>query len=129
MTINEQIEYWISTAEHDLPVAESLFEKGHYVWCLFIGHLILEKIIKAHFVKDTEHTPPKIHDLVKLANRTKLPLTQEQLEFLDEVMDFQLEARYPDYKEYLYKTCDKKLTTEKFNQIKEMYLWLKSRLT
>lgn len=129
MTINEQIEYWVSTAEHDLPVAESLFEKGHYVWCLFIGHLILEKIIKAHFVKDTEHTPPKIHDLVKLANRTKLHLTQEQLEFLLRVNNFNLENRYPDYKQNLYKTLTKNYSEENFNKIKEIYFWLKSLLT
>ncbi|NCQ17579.1 MAG: HEPN domain-containing protein [Ignavibacteria bacterium] len=129
MTINEQIEYWVSTAEHDLPVAESLFEKGHYVWCLFIGHLILEKIIKAHFVKDTEQTPPKIHDLVKLVNRTKLQLTQEQLEFLLRVNNFNLENRYPDYKQNLYKTLTKNYSEENFNKIKEIYFWLKSLLT
>jgi HEPN domain-containing protein len=129
MTINEQIEYWVSTAEHDLPVAESLFEKGHYVWCLFIGHLILEKIIKAHFVKDTEQTPPKIHDLVKLASKTKLPLTQEQLEFLLRVNNFNLENRYPDYKQNLYKILTKNYSEENFNKIKEIYFWLKSLLT
>ena len=129
MTINEQIEYWVSTAEHDLPVAESLFEKGHYVWCLFIGHLILGKIIKAHFVKDTEQTPPKIHDLVKLVNRTKLQLTQEQLEFLLRVNNFNLENRYPDYKQNLYKTLTKNYSEENFNKIKEIYFWLKSLLT
>ena len=129
MTINEQIEYWVSTAEHDLPVAESLFEKGHYVWCLFIGHLILEKIIKAHFVKDTEQTPPKIHDLVKLVNRTKLQLTQEQLEFFLRVNNFNLENRYPDYKQNLYKTLTKNYSEENFNKIKEIYFWLKSLLT
>jgi len=129
MTIKEQIEYWVSTAEHDLPVAESLFEKGHYVWCLFIGHLILEKIIKAHFVKDTKQTPPKIHDLVKLASRTKLNLSQDQLEFLLRVNNFNLENRYPDYKQNLYKTLTKNYSEENFNKIKEIYFWLKSMLT
>ncbi len=128
MTIEEHIQYWISTAEFDLPVAESMFEKGHYVWCLFIGHLVLEKIIKAHYVKDTGQTPPKIHDLVKLANKTKLQLTDEQLLFLDEVLDFMIEARYPEYKQKLFKTFTKKYTKEKITQIKEMYLWLRSQL-
>ena len=59
MTVEEQIEYWIKIAEYDLPVAEHLLESGYYVWCLFIGHLILEKIIKAHYVKDTGETPPR----------------------------------------------------------------------
>jgi len=31
-------------------VAESLLEKGHYTWCLFVGHLILEKLLKAIYL-------------------------------------------------------------------------------
>jgi HEPN domain-containing protein len=98
MNIEEQINYWITTAEYDLPVAEHLFESGYYVWCLFIGHLVLEKILKAHYVKDTGDTPPKIHDLVKLAERTKLNLKRDQIEFLVKANNYNLESRYPDFK-------------------------------
>ena len=45
MNIKKHVEYWVETAEHDLPVAESLFKNGHYDWCLFIGHLVLEKML------------------------------------------------------------------------------------
>jgi HEPN domain-containing protein len=128
MTQEEQINYWITIAENDLPVAESLFNNGHYVWCLFIRHLILEKILKAHYVKATGQTPPKIHDLVKLADKTNLALTGSHKLFLDEINDFQLEARYPDYKQSLYKIADKNFTEEKFQQIKDMYSWLKFQL-
>lgn len=82
MTINEQIDYWIKIAEHDIPVAEHLLENEHYIWCLFIVHLIHEKIIKAHYVKDTCKTPSRIYDIVKLSDRTKLNLKKEQIEFL-----------------------------------------------
>jgi hypothetical protein len=44
MTIQEQVTYWIEMAEQDMPVAESLFKNGHFMWCLYIGHLILEKL-------------------------------------------------------------------------------------
>lgn len=128
MTIDEQIDYWTKTAEYDLPVAEHLFQSGYYVWCLFIAHLVLEKILKAHYVKDTGETPPKIHDLVKLAEKTKLGLHREQIEFLIKVNNYNLESRYPDYKLSAFKTYNKKYTEENFNKIKEMYLWLKSRL-
>ncbi len=89
---------------------------------MFIAHLVLEKILKAHYVKDTGETPPKIHELVKLAEKTKLNFTDEQVEFLDRVNDFNLETRYPDYKLKLFKN----FTEENFTRIKEMYLWLKS---
>jgi len=128
MTVKEQIEYWIKIAEYDLPVAEHLLESGYYVWCLFIGHLILEKILKAHYVKDTGETPPKIHDLVKLAEKTKLNLTREQTEFLLKANSYNLETRYPDYRLSAFKAYDKNYTEENFNNIREMYIWLRSLL-
>ena len=39
-----QIEYWVDSAVHDLDVAETLFKSGKYDWCLFIAHLVLEKM-------------------------------------------------------------------------------------
>lgn len=82
MNTEEEIQYWINIAEQDIPVAQSLFDNGHYVYCLFIGHLILEKILKAHYVKDNKKTPPKTHNLVYLAKNSKLELTDNQFEFL-----------------------------------------------
>ncbi|OGV22888.1 MAG: hypothetical protein A2475_10420 [Ignavibacteria bacterium RIFOXYC2_FULL_35_21] len=57
MKIEEHINYWIDAAESDLQVAERLFIMGDYNWCLYIGHLVLEKILKAHFVNDNKKTP------------------------------------------------------------------------
>jgi HEPN domain-containing protein len=45
------IKHWINSADNDYPVMATLFEKGHYNWSLFLGHLILEKILKACYVK------------------------------------------------------------------------------
>jgi len=128
MTLEEQIQYWVDIAELDVPVAKSMFENGHYVWSLFISHLILEKIIKAHFVKDTKQTPPKIHDLVSLERRTNLHLTKEQREFLLKVNNFNLESRYPDYKRNAFVVATKAYTEDYMKKIMEMYEWLKSRI-
>lgn len=128
MTIQEQVEYWIELAEQDLPVAESLLKNGHYMWCLYIGHLILEKILKAKYVKDNESTPPKVHDLLKLAKATKLNLSKDIEEFLSKVTDFNIEARYTDYKTKFYKLCSKEFTESNFSKIKETYEWLKKEL-
>ncbi len=44
--------YWVNSANHDLDVSEALFQSGKYDWCLFIAHLVLEKILKAVYVKN-----------------------------------------------------------------------------
>lgn len=128
MTIQEQVAYWIELAEQDLPVAESLLNNGHYMWCLYIGHLVLEKILKAKFVKDNESTPPKVHDLLKLAKSTKLNLTTEDEEFFNRVTDFNIEARYTDYKSKFFKFCTKEFTETNFSKIKDTFEWIKKEI-
>ena len=129
MKREEQIKYWLESAQHDLETAESLFASKKYDWCLFIAHLVLEKTLKALFVQNNKNdTPPKSHHLVNLAVLSKIELSDEQKIFLDEVNDFNLEVRYPEYKNELYKTCTNKFAEEYLLKIKEYYLWLKSQI-
>ena len=130
MKPEEHIQFWLEGAAHDLDAAESLFAAGKYDWCLFLGHLVLEKTLKAIFVqKQSEKIPPKTHNLVRLAEKSALELTDDQKIFLDEVNDFNLEIRYPDYKKAFYLHYSIEYTTEHFNKIKEIYQWLRSRIT
>ncbi len=129
MTKDEHIDYWLKSAEHDLSAAESLFQAKKYDWCLFIGHLVLEKTLKANFVYTNANIiPPKTHNLVKLAEASLLNLTDEQKVFLDEVHDFNLETRYPDYKLEYYNSCTKEFTDKYLIKIKEYHKWLKSQI-
>ena len=129
MKKRDHIEYWVKSADRDLTAAEALFESAKYDWCLFIAHLVLEKALKASFVFANENkNPPRIHNLVKLAGLSFLKLTDEEKLFLDEVNDFNIASRYPDYKQEFYKICTKDYTDEYFVRIKEFYKWLKSRL-
>ena len=129
MTIEEHIKYWLDSAKNDLESAEILYKSKKNDWCLFLGHLVLEKIIKAIFVKDNNNQiPPKIHNLVRLADKTSLTLSEEQRLFLDEVNDFNIEARYPDYKNSFNKKCSDEFTGMYFRKIKEMNKWLISQM-
>jgi HEPN domain-containing protein len=92
LTIKEHIQYWVESAENDLSVADVLFNSGKYDWCLFIGHLVIEKKLKALFVqKNNELTPPKIHNLLKLAQLSDIKLDKEQQLFLEIVNNFNIE--------------------------------------
>ena len=129
MKKHEHVEYWLRSSDNDLKAANTLFESARYDWCLFIGHLVLEKALKALFVhKNESKVPPKTHNLVKLAEISSVTLTDEQKLFLDEVNDFNLVTRYPDYKLDFYKLCTREYADKYFNKIKEYYVWLKSHL-
>ncbi|VEN74052.1 HEPN domain-containing protein [Candidatus Desulfarcum epimagneticum] len=117
----KQIDYWIKSAEHDLDVAETLFQNGKNDWCLFLAHLVLEKMFKAIYVQNIGKTAPRIHDLARMANMAKIELEEDTLEFLDAVNTFNISTRYPDEKLKFYKLCTAEFTKKNFNQIKEIY--------
>lgn len=123
MTKDEHISYWLETAQHDLDTAEALFKVKKYDACLFFGHLVLEKTLKALWVKSNkeEKFPPKIHNLLKLASQTNARLNKEQKAFLGLVDTFHLETRYPDYRMAFYKQCTQDFTDKNLSQIKELY--------
>ena len=124
----KQIAYWINSANHDLDVAETLFQSGKYDWCLYIAHLVLEKTIKAFYVKNVGKLPPRIHDLVRLANMARIEFAEETLEFLDAANTFNVSTRYPDEKLRFYKMCTHEFTKENFQRMKEIYKCLLKKI-
>ncbi len=116
MPYKKEIDYWLKAAAHDLDVAETLFQNCKYDWCLFIAHLVLEKTLKAFYVRDNQKMPPPIHKLDILISKTKLSFTDAQINFLRWVNEFNIEARYPDKKFTFYKLCTKKFTDSYFKK-------------
>ncbi len=129
MKKEEHIKYWIDSANHDLETLDALYEANKFDWSLFIGHLVIEKLLKAHFVKNNENKiPPKLHNLIRLAEISGIELTEERKLILDRINDFNIEVRYPEYKNEFYKICTKEFTDEQIKEIKEIYKWLISQL-
>lgn len=126
MTKEEHIDYWISGAESDLEVAETLFLSNKNLWCLFITHLVIEKSLKAHYVKKFDQVPPKNHNLIYLVEKIELELSDDKIVLLDRLNVFQISARYPDYKNSVNQLCSGEFTQEIFQKSKEFFLWIKS---
>jgi len=118
MTKEQHIDYWLDTAQYDWDGTEKAFEAKSYLHCLFWAHLTLEKLAKAHWVK--ENIPPKVHNIHWLLEQSNIDLGEDMMFFLEEFNDFQLEGRYPDYTKKIYKICTKEFTFEKLEKIKEV---------
>ncbi len=128
MTKEDKIKYWLKTADQDWHVANHLYEKGDYSYALFFCHLTIEKLLKAIFTKREDKTPPFSHNLVYLSEKARLELNEEKLELLEEITDFNLEARYPDDKFTFYQKSTKEFTLNKIIQIEELKKWLLQNL-
>lgn len=119
MTKQEHINYWVESAERDWHTVQSMFKTKEYVPALFWTHLVLEKLLKAHWVKDNESNhPPKIHNLTLLVKKTNLQLPDDHVDFLDRMNQFQLEGRYPDYVSNIYKIYKAERTKEVLDKAK-----------
>ena len=124
MDVPGQIEYWKKGAEEDFAAAQSLLEKGHLRHCLFFAHLAIEKMLKGHVTKLTKDIPPKIHNLVRLADIAGLKLDSKQKDLLREFGIYQLEGRYPDFEQV---PLDSALAGQEIARVKEILNWLKKQ--
>ena len=99
-------------------------KKKDYSYSLFLGHLTIEKILKAIYADRLHNTPPYTHRLIHLAEKASLELNDEQIELLETITDFNLEARYPDEKFSFKKQYTRSFTEDYLKKIEVMRKWL-----
>jgi HEPN domain-containing protein len=119
------IDYWVNTSDRDYKTMKNLFDSGDYHWCLFMGHLVLEKLFKALYVQTKGAEPLRIHDLVRLAEKCHLVMDDNRLDKLEMITRFNLSVRYPDFQQEFYKMCTKDFSLKAMCSIDEVRLWLK----
>lgn len=127
MIIEDVVNYWIATAEHDRETMDVLFKSGRYSDSLFFGHIILEKILKGLVAKNTREHPPYTHNLLQLQILSKESLDESEVDFLSKMNDFNIRTRYPERRLELYKQCTKEFTEVYIDKVMLLYkkLWQK----
>lgn len=129
MERDDIVRYWIESSDDDYHVMQSLFDNGHYAWALFLSHLVIEKLLKAYYVKYADADYPRIHNLIEIAVKANLDLSQKQKEILVELTTFNLRARYPDYKNRFQKKATRPFAEEKIVETKEFRQWLLEKIS
>ena len=125
----EIIAHWLMMAERDWKSVLALHEAGQSIHALFFSHLVIEKILKAHWAKDNlESEPPRIHALEYLYNQTDLKLESHHVDLLGVINSWNLEERYQDYKDKFYKRTTRAYTEEKLSLVDNLRVCLLSEL-
>ncbi len=127
MEKKELIRYWLESSDRDYSAMIHLYRKKDHNWSLFIGHLVIEKLLKAYYVSTVDNNPPNIHNLLRLAEKTDLKISEDQKDFLITVTSFNIRARYDDFKQEFLKTCNSAFTKIYIEQIKEFRKWIKKQ--
>ena len=130
MDFQEQIKYWSEISEYDLSTADVMLKNKKYLYVGFMCHQTIEKILKAYFVSMIKEIPPYIHNLTKLSKLSGLnkDLSEDQKGVLDVLEPLNIEARYPTYKDEIFKSLNETKCKQILSDTKELYLWIKNRL-
>ena len=120
--------HWIDTSDEDYQTMLVLFDSKSYSWSLFLGHISVEKLLKANYVSKNKNHAPYTHNLYRLAELSGVELTDEYADWLDEISAFNLNARYDDYKREFFSICTEEYTKEWIEKIKIIRLWIKQML-
>lgn len=129
-TFNKEqvINYWVESADKDYKTMLDLFQTKNNSWALFIGHLVIEKLLKGLYIKKKGEYPPLIHDLRRICEKAEIELDDTQKIILDTISRFNINARYDDYKQSFYLLCNDGFTAEWIEKIENCRLWIKAML-
>jgi HEPN domain-containing protein len=128
LDIKKIIDHWKESSLQDYKTMHNLFITGDYNWALFLGHLVIEKLLKALYVKQRRGHAILSHDLLRLATDIGLELTEEQEDWFDRLTTFNINARYDNYKQEFYKLCTKDFAEEWKLKIEILREWLLKQL-
>lgn len=107
-----------------------MLESKRFLYVGFMCNQVIEKILKAYYVKIKGGQPPYTHKLIRLAeegNVYKL-MSDEQKDFLDVILPLNIEARYPTQKQQILEALNEEKCKEIVNKTEEMVLWIRRKL-
>ena len=124
-------DYWLELAEYDLETAQAMLDTGRLLYVGFMCHQVIEKMMKAYFVKASGEIPPYTHNLELLASKSGLAdsLSADQLDFIRRIEPLNVESRYPADRELLTKALSPARCRAILDETREMYAWIRQKLS
>ena len=122
------VERWTEQARYDIDTADAMQRSGRYLYVLFCCQQAVEKTIKAIIAKRTNEFPPRIHNLVRLAEVAALELGDERAQLLRELSSYYIQTRYPEEIPALAAKISETQSRQTLEQTEETIQWLLSMI-
>lgn len=126
--LNKVINHWRESSDEDFDTMLKLYDAGSYNWSLFLGHVCVEKLLKALYSRNNGEHAPYTHNLFRLAEQSEAELPLEYTDWLDEITSFNINTRYNDYKREFYNKCTKEFAELWIERIRILRTWIKEKL-
>jgi len=94
-------------------------------------HQTIGKILKAYWQLTLATLPPKTHNLAFLFEKTGLlqTLPSPFSDLIDELDPLNIQCRYPEYKEKIFRIMDENYSLRILSLTKDLFIWLKQKLS
>ena len=116
---------WLAQVDYDIATAEQMLHAGRYIYVIFMSHMALEKALKALVTEETQQLPPRKHNLIDLAQRAQMVLSQGQQDFLGKLNNTSVVVRYPDALSAMVSQYPEAIARDYLERTKELILWVR----
>jgi HEPN domain-containing protein len=129
--VDDRSAYWLDMAEYDMETARAMLRTARFLYVGFMCHQVIEKVLKAYFVRVKRADPPYTHNLRMLAASCGLyeRLTDDQKDSMEMLAPLNIEARYPAYKQQMLRDMTEQRCTEILGRTEALYEWTKRLLS
>ena len=122
--MTEASQSWAEQSRYDLDTARAMLASNRYLYVLFCCQQAVEKALKSVIVRYTGKLPPRIHNLVQLAEEAGIGVQIEQRRFLGELSAYYIQSRYPEEIKELGSTITQESADEILKKTEELIQWL-----
>ena len=122
------VQQWMIRARYDMETAEILLSNRRYLYVLFCCQQAMEKALKAQIAKRTGEHPPRLHNLVILAERAGITLDESRMALFRLLNNFYISSRYPEELQRDEANVAEPDAAGALNGSREMLRWLESML-
>ncbi len=121
-------ERWAEQAQYDLDTAQAMLDSGRLLYVLFCCQQAVEKMLKGVIAKRTNEFPPRLHNLMRLADRAGLELDTDQTLLMRELSGYYIQARYPEEIEAFSREVSGETAREVLSKTERIMGWLSSMI-
>ena len=121
-------EQWAEQARYDLETARAMLQSERYLYVLFCCQQAVEKMLKAVIAQRTGQCPPRLHNLLRLAENAGVELDQSHTVLMEDLTRYYIQSRYPEEVPALSRGLDQQRGEQVLKQTEDVLQWLSSML-
>ena len=125
---NSVPDHWAEQAWYDLETARAMLASGRFLYVLFCCQQAVEKMLKAMIAERSSQCPPRLHNLLRLAEHAGVELDQNQTVLMEDLSRCYTQSRYPEEIPALSRSFDRQRGEQVLTQTEDVLRCLSSML-